>query len=69
MVAVFKTDVKYQKQAEFVLSILLIEFPDAKINFDLDDCDKILRVEGTHFSPEAVQELIENLNHICEKLE
>ncbi|TWI18809.1 hypothetical protein [Sphingobacterium siyangense] len=69
MVAVFKTNVKYQKKAEFVLLVLLAEFPNAKINFDLEDCDKILRIEGTGFSPKEVQRLVQNLNYTCEELE
>ena len=46
MVEVFKTNVQNQTQAGIILSMFENDFSDTKINFDLDDCDKILRVEG-----------------------
>ena len=46
MVEVYRTSVENQKQAEFLLKHLYKIFPDYKINFDLEDCDKILRVES-----------------------
>ena len=46
MVEVFKTNVQNQTQARIILSLLQSDFSEAKINFDLEDCDKILRVEG-----------------------
>lgn len=68
-VAVFKTNVTCEKEAQFVCSVLSAALPDTKINFDLDDCDNILRVEGVDFSSKAVQELVQSLNYLCEKLE
>ncbi len=58
MVKVFKTNILKQKQAKPMLSVLLIKYPDFKINFDLSDCDKILRVKGKIFH----QKLITLLN-------
>ncbi|MBP0904254.1 hypothetical protein ACFSKN_16285 [Mariniflexile gromovii] len=46
MVEVFKTNITKQKQAKQVLEKLKKAFPDYKINFDLEDCDNILRVEN-----------------------
>ena len=46
MVEVFKTNVKKAGEAKRVINELLHHFPDKKINFDLQDCDKVLRVEG-----------------------
>lgn len=46
MVEVFKTNVQNRIQAKQVIDLLKAAFSDAQINFDLHDCDKVLRVEG-----------------------
>jgi hypothetical protein len=46
MVEVFKTSVQKKEQSKMLLCILSEAFPSFKINFDLSDCDKVLRVEG-----------------------
>lgn len=46
MVEVFKTDVQNKRQCRMLLSVLNAQFSFCKINFDLSDCDRILRVEG-----------------------
>jgi hypothetical protein len=45
MVEVFKTNVGTQEQANRLIDRIHQTFRDYKANFDLDDCDKILRVE------------------------
>jgi hypothetical protein len=45
-VEVFKTNVDNEQSAFEIIQILKKHFPHAKVNFDLDDCDKILRVES-----------------------
>ena len=45
MVEIFKTNVEFIEQSIFISAQLLKQFPNLRINFDLDDCDKILRVE------------------------
>jgi hypothetical protein len=46
MVEVFKTNVQLKKEARPIIRALSESFPKHTINFDLEDCDKILRVEG-----------------------
>ena len=46
MVEVFKTNVKQRGEAKRLIQHIRQHFPSYKINFDLSDCDKILRVEG-----------------------
>jgi hypothetical protein len=48
MIEVFKTNVQKAKQAKVVTAVLIEQFPGFKVNFDLDDCDKILRVESSN---------------------
>ena len=45
MVEVFKTNVNDVKLAEFLLAEIHTTFVGYSANFDLDDCDKILRIE------------------------
>lgn len=47
MVEVFKTDIKDQGHAKMLIEQIHKTFRDYKANFDLEDCDKILRVKCT----------------------
>jgi hypothetical protein len=44
MVEVFKTNVTSKHQAKKLVALIEGHFEDYKANFDLDDCDHILRV-------------------------
>ena len=68
MVEIFKTNIDEQQKAEILLKLLSTKFPDFKINFDLEDCDKVLRIEGSHVVPEKIIELVETNAHQCELL-
>ena len=46
MIEVFKTNVMSHEQANMLIAQLENVFADFKINFDLDDCDRILRIES-----------------------
>jgi hypothetical protein len=69
MVEVFKTNVRQKKQAKMILNVLSRHFPLFRINFDLEDCDKILRVEGENISKGKITELIAENGYQCEILE
>ena len=45
MVEVFKTDVKHRGKAKKLIGYIHQSFIGYKANFDLHDCDNILRVE------------------------
>lgn len=66
MVEIFKTNVYEVERSEAILHELLEHFPGNKINFDLEDCDKILRVEGDHILPDRIMELLNARGHLCE---
>ena len=68
MVEVFKTNVQYRELAEQLASILQSRFTFCKINFDLDDCDKILRVEGKQVCAEIIIEILNTHGLQCEVL-
>jgi hypothetical protein len=65
MVEVFKTNVHRKNDAIRLLAVLLEEFPWYKINFDLEDCDKILRVEGERLSSEKIIRILNATGHEC----
>jgi hypothetical protein len=69
MIYVFKTSVKTKRQVRKLKPHIDKILPNAKWNFDLDDCDKILRID----SEENIIPMIIDLLHIhdsnCEELE
>ena len=69
MVEVFKTNVQKKAQSKMLLSILSEAFPSSKINFDLSDCDKVLRVEGDNLEALRIILLIKKNGFNCEVLD
>ena len=68
MVEVFKTDVAHPTQAAVMLELLSWHYPGCRISFDLDDCDRILRIEGDAVKPERVAALLNSNGHHCQVL-
>ena len=69
MVEVFKTNVRSSRKAKFIIQKLAEKFPAHKINFDLNDCDKILRVQGKNISPQKIIKMLSEENYQCKVLE
>ena len=69
MVEVFKTNVRSIRQAKFIVEKLSEVFPEHKINFDLTDCDRILRVQGDNILERKIITIVTSLNYHCEVLE
>ena len=57
MVEVFRTNISSEIKAKQVLKILNSEFPNYKVDFDLEDCDNILRVENKN-GPLKIDDII-----------
>ena len=68
MVEVFKTNVQEDVESSLLVQYLLIHFPGSKINFDLDDCDKILRVESVNICIENIISILKGKGYCCEVL-
>lgn len=69
MIFVFRTSVRTKMQARKLKPHIDKILPKAKWNFDLEDCDKILRID---FEENIVMKIIDLLkihNHSCEELE
>ena len=69
MVEVFKTNVQKKSQSKMLLCILSKAFPSFKINFDLSDCDRVLRVEGDNLEALRIVMLINEYGFRCEVLD
>ena len=69
MVEVFKTNVRKKEQSKMLLCILSEAFPSFKINFDLSDCDKVLRVEGDNMEVVRIMVLVKEYGFMCEVLD
>lgn len=68
MVEVFKTNVQKSDEAQVVIKNLLEHFPNAKINFDLEDCDRILRIENETKIALFVINLVKKNGFTCKEL-
>lgn len=68
MIEVFKTNVTDKEQAITLVELLLHQFPGNKINFDLHDCDKILRIDGSDYTIEEIISLMNTQGYKCELL-
>ena len=67
MVEVFKTNVMKTAEADRLIDLLLQHFPGSRINIDLEDCDKVLRVEAKDPTPHRIIALVkEHGYHCCE---
>jgi hypothetical protein len=54
MIEVFKTNIMNDEEAQKITRLILSRFPQATISFDLTDCDRILRVQGSVSASEIV---------------
>jgi hypothetical protein len=68
MVEVFKTDVDDTTQSSLLEYVLSGVFSDYKINFDLSDCDRILRVESSQVNVQRVVSIVNGLGYHCQVL-
>lgn len=69
MVEVFKTNVQKKGQVKMLLGVLSDALPSLKINFDLSDCDKVLRVEGDNIEARSIMVLVKEYGFTCEMLD
>lgn len=69
MIEVFKTDIKNKTKANTIIKALKLRFPASDFNFDLNDCDKILRIDSNQNITSIVVEVLNNQGFICEVLE
>ena len=68
MVEVFKTNIQRKRTAARIKMELLLLFPDCKINFDLDDCERILRIESAMCIGRKIEEVLSEKGFYCREL-
>lgn len=68
-VLVFATSVTQKRQVSRVQNLLTKEPAITQWNFDLDDCDNILRVEASNVSPRYIESLLQKAGIQCQELE
>jgi hypothetical protein len=79
IVEVFRTNVMMQMQAVHVINTIVESIPLCKVNFDLDDCDRVMRVvsagpidsdliirlvHGCGFDAEILPDVVEEPVHV-----
>jgi hypothetical protein len=69
VVEVFKTNVQKEDDKNYVIAVIQKQFPDYKVNFDLEDCDKILRIEAVALKAENIVDYVNCLGYDCVALE
>jgi len=68
MVEVFKTNISKVRQSKTLIKKLLAHFPASYVNIDMDDCDKVLRVEGEDICSDKIITLVMADGYYCEVL-
>jgi hypothetical protein len=69
-IEVFKTNVEEREEADKIIEAIHQSFEDHKANFDLQDCDKILRVVSgnEYLQATSVIQLVKTLGYHAEIL-
>ena len=67
-VEVFKTNVNKIETSEQLIQQVLNHYPHSRVNFDMEDCDRILRVEADMVVPEKIIEILTANGYLCEVL-
>lgn len=68
-VLVFKTNLRFKKQITAVTPHINNLQGIARWNVDLDDKDKILRIESFDLSPRSVETTLQQAGYFCEELQ
>lgn len=68
MVWIFKTSVESNKDIQNLKPILdQALLPEALWNFDLEDCDNILRIEAEIIEPKSIELWLNKTGYSCEE--
>lgn len=68
-ILIFKTSVTQPRQLNRVHTILTSIPSVTDWNFDLEDCDNILRIVSADLSPRYIETILQNAGIGCEELE
>ena len=68
MIEVFKTDIQDVAEASIVGLLLKSNYKLKKVSFDLQDCDRILRIESTQIDAIQIVDKLTSLGIQCSLL-
>lgn len=68
MVEIFRTNINEPIHANAMAVTLRKYFPESGITFDLEDCDKILRIEAARIPATKIIEILKANGYQCEIL-
>lgn len=68
-VLIFTTSVEKPEQVTAVKPLLTSVPAITGWNFDLEDCDNILRIEAENISPRYIESLLQTAGYNCQELE
>jgi hypothetical protein len=68
-ILIFKTDVTSKKKVTKVGTLLKAVQTIKQWNFDLEDCDKILRIVATEVNPRLIESLLQKAGFNCKMLD
>ena len=67
-ILVFKTDVRSKKRVNAIAPHLQKMKGIVKWNVDLQDVDKVLRIECASIMPDAIEKILQHAGYFCEEL-
>lgn len=65
MIEVFKTNVSNSQQADEIIGLLRNLLPCSCINFDLEDCDRVLRIDCEIIDADSVTDILTGKGFDC----
>ncbi|MDB5200948.1 MAG: hypothetical protein JWQ27_357 [Ferruginibacter sp.] len=68
MIYVFKTSVKTKSQVSQLREAINNMLPNDRWNFDLEDCDKVLRIDSNENIVAGIRSLLQLHHFSCEEL-
>ncbi|HZY35370.1 MAG TPA: hypothetical protein VFE53_01905 [Mucilaginibacter sp.] len=68
-ILIFTTNVEKPEQVSEVKPLLTSVRAITGWNFDLEDCDNILRIEASDISPRYIESLLQTAGYDCRELE
>lgn len=67
-IEIYKTNIYTETDACRVIEMVKTKFPEAKVNCDLQDCDKVLRIEGFYLNSQLIIDIVKKNGFLCEEL-
>ena len=68
MIEIFRTNIESNRQVQLVKHFIKDTLPTAQINVDLEDYEKILRIEYPKIDPQQITKLLKGKGFQCEVL-